>query len=165
MMSSLEQHGPERLGPERVGSERVGSERVGSLRIGDAERDQAVAALGDHFVAGRLTQDEFEERSGRATKARYDDELAPLFADLPDQTAVVQVAGRQPAWAAGRGRPPSWVAQGRPPAFLFVLPFLMVGLVIASISFAAPWVLWVFFWIALFGGPMQHRRHRHTQRR
>lgn len=161
-----ERLGPERVGPERVGSKRVGSEHVGSLRIGDAERDRAVAALGDHFVAGRLTQDEFEERSEQATKARYDDELAPLFADLPDEAAVVQVAGRQPAWAAGRGRPPSWVAQGRPPAFLFVLPFLMVGLVIASISFAAPWVLWVFFWIALFGGPMQHRRHhRHTQRR
>ncbi|MEV6282102.1 DUF1707 domain-containing protein [Kribbella sp. NPDC051770] len=147
--------------PERLGAGWGKAERSGALRIGDAERDQAVAALGDHFVAGRLTQDEFEERSERATKARYDEELAPLFADLPDQ-AVVPV---QPAWAAARGRQPSWVAQGRPPAFLFVLPFLMVGLVIASVSFAAPWVLWVFFWIALFGGPMHHRRHRHTQRR
>jgi hypothetical protein len=153
----------EPVGPGWVGPERAGSKRTGSVRIGDAERDQAVAALGDHFVAGRLTQDEFEERSERATKARYDDELAPLFADLPDQ-ALVQVAGRQQRWAAA-GRQPAWVAQGRPPAFLFVLPFLMVGLVIASISFAAPWVLWVFFWIALFGGPMQHRRHRHTHRR
>jgi hypothetical protein len=144
---------PERIGPERIGPERVGAERVGSLRIGDAERDQAVASLGDHFVAGRLTQDEFEERSERATKARYNDELAPLFADLPDPTPQVAVR-----------RQPRWEVQGRPPAFLFILPFLMVGLVIASISFAVPWVLWVFFWIALFGGPMQHRRHRHTHR-
>ena len=29
-----------------------------------------------------LTQDEFEERSDQATRARYTDDLSPLFADL-----------------------------------------------------------------------------------
>jgi hypothetical protein len=40
------------------------------LRIGDADRDRAVAALGDHFAAGRLTADEFDDRSSRAWQAR-----------------------------------------------------------------------------------------------
>src|SRR3954451_20469237 len=44
------------------------------VRIGDAERDQAVSLLSDHFVAGRLTQAEFEERSEQATRSRYNDE-------------------------------------------------------------------------------------------
>jgi DUF1707 SHOCT-like domain len=32
------------------------------IRVSDAERDQAVAELSEHFQSGRLTQEEFEER-------------------------------------------------------------------------------------------------------
>jgi hypothetical protein len=53
------------------------------VRIGDAERDRAVAALGDHFAAGRLTNEEFEQRMEQAIKARFNEDLEPLFADLP----------------------------------------------------------------------------------
>ncbi len=134
--------------------------RRGSLRIGDAERDQAVAVLSDHFVAGRLTQDEFEERSGQATRARYTDDLEPLFADLPDPSEPAM-----PAWAPGRPARPMRVRQ-RPPAFLFLAPILMIGLVVAAITFTAPWILWMFFWIALFSRPFNHHhRHHHPGRR
>lgn len=54
-----------------------------SLRIGDAERDGAIAALARHFADGRLTQDEHEERTARALKARTGADLRVLFADLP----------------------------------------------------------------------------------
>lgn len=54
-----------------------------SLRIGDAERDAAIAALARHFADGRLTQDEHEERTARALKARIGADLRVLFADLP----------------------------------------------------------------------------------
>src|SRR5215211_8893488 len=53
------------------------------VRIGDAERDRAIATLGDHFAAGRLTADEFEQRMDQALKARFNSDLEPLFADLP----------------------------------------------------------------------------------
>lgn len=53
------------------------------LRIGDAEREAAVHALGEHFAAGRLDRDEFDERSAVAYAARTDAELRPLFGDLP----------------------------------------------------------------------------------
>jgi hypothetical protein len=53
------------------------------LRIGDDEREAAVRALGEHFAAGRLTKEEFDERSDRAWVARTRSALMPLFADLP----------------------------------------------------------------------------------
>ena len=56
---------------------------AGELRIGDAERDAAVSALGEHYAAGRLTKEEFDERSGRAWSARTEADLTPLFSDLP----------------------------------------------------------------------------------
>jgi hypothetical protein len=55
----------------------------GDIRVSDAERDQAVAELSEHFQAGRLTSDEFGERSGRALEARTGADLNGLFTDLP----------------------------------------------------------------------------------
>ncbi|MBM7460076.1 DUF1707 domain-containing protein [Rhodococcus coprophilus] len=53
------------------------------VRIGTAEREEAVHLLGEHFAAGRLTLDEFDERVTRATQARTRGDLVPLFRDLP----------------------------------------------------------------------------------
>lgn len=116
----------------------------GSLRIGDAERDQAVSSLSEHFVAGRLTQEEFEERSDRATRARYADEVELLFADLPELTQ------QRP----GSRRP----RVGPPPPLMMLLPVLTVGLVVSAVVLTAPWILWMLFWVALFSGA---RRHKH----
>ena len=52
-------------------------------RIGDAEREAAVTSLGEHYAAGRLTKEEFDERSDQAWAARTAAGLWPLFADLP----------------------------------------------------------------------------------
>ena len=56
----------------------------GEARIGSAERDTAVAALRTHLEAGRLTPEEYEDRSVSASNARTWSEITPLFADLPD---------------------------------------------------------------------------------
>jgi hypothetical protein len=56
----------------------------GDARIGAAERDTAVAALRTHLDEGRLTPEEYEDRSVSASRARTWGEIAPLFADLPD---------------------------------------------------------------------------------
>ncbi|TWD79123.1 uncharacterized protein DUF1707 [Kribbella amoyensis] len=137
--------------------------RPGTVRIGDAERDQAVAVLSDHFVAGRLTQEEFEDRSDQATRARYSADLVPLFEDLPDQRAVQPgVPSWSPALRGGQQR-------FRPgPPFFFLAPLLMIGLLVATIAVAGPWILWFLFWIALFAGPLNHhhrRRRHHPYRR
>ena len=52
-------------------------------RIGDAERDDAVNRLSDHFVAGRLDLDEFEERSARVLRAKTQADLDETLVDLP----------------------------------------------------------------------------------
>ncbi|WP_016935360.1 DUF1707 domain-containing protein [Rhodococcus sp. R1101] len=59
------------------------------IRIGTAEREEAVALLGEHFAAGRLGLAEFDERVALATQATVRGDLVPLFADLPSAPAVV----------------------------------------------------------------------------
>jgi hypothetical protein len=56
----------------------------GGERIGAHERETAVAALRTHLEAGRLTPEEYEDRSVTAGRARTWSEMAPVFADLPE---------------------------------------------------------------------------------
>jgi hypothetical protein len=59
----------------------------GSMRVSDADRDRAIAELSEHYQAGRITTEEFEDRSGRALQARTTADLADLFTDLPRRQA------------------------------------------------------------------------------
>jgi hypothetical protein len=54
-----------------------------NLRVGTTEREAAIAALGEHLSAGRVTLDEYGTRSAEATTAATRGELMALFADLP----------------------------------------------------------------------------------
>ena len=53
------------------------------IRASDADRDAVLTALSEHFQAGRLTSDEFDERSGAALSARTLGDLDGLMTDLP----------------------------------------------------------------------------------
>jgi hypothetical protein len=53
------------------------------MKASDADRDAVLAALSEHFQAGRLTSDELDERTGRALAARTQGELRVLMTDLP----------------------------------------------------------------------------------
>jgi hypothetical protein len=55
---------------------------AGDLRVGDADRDRALSELSEAFQDGRITADEFDERSQQALDARTGDELTGLLADL-----------------------------------------------------------------------------------
>lgn len=68
-----------------------------SLRVSDADREQAVAALREHLLAGRLTLDEFSERVGAALQARVGTELARAQEDLPEIPAESAPSRRKPA--------------------------------------------------------------------
>ena len=57
------------------------------LRASDADRDRAVMQLREHTAAGRLTLEEFSERSEKALAARTTTELEELARDLPASTA------------------------------------------------------------------------------
>jgi hypothetical protein len=53
------------------------------LRVSDADRDRAAREIREHFAAGRLTEDELDERVDAVYKARTASELDALKADLP----------------------------------------------------------------------------------
>jgi hypothetical protein len=97
----------------------------GEMRASDAERDLALAELSGHFQTGRLTQEEFDERSARALQARTGRELSELFTDLPGSGG--------PAGLAGPGSGPGLI--GRSPSCRRPVPFVVVG-VIAVIAVA-----------------------------
>jgi hypothetical protein len=97
----------------------------GGIRVSDAERDRAVTELSEHFQTGRLTQDEFDERSGQALAARTGEDLSVLFTDLPQQPAgfvpplraMAPTGELQPGpdWRSGQGpRSAPVPAFGRP---------------------------------------------------
>ncbi len=72
------------------------------LRVSDAERDRALEALGNGFVAGRLTQDTFAYRVEAVLRARVRGELGALVADLPDRRSLRGMAVGQLAASARR---------------------------------------------------------------
>ena len=106
-------------------------------RIGDAEREAAVAALGEHYAAGRLTKEEYDERAGAAFTARTESQLRPLFIDLP-----LPHGGRSAAPAAPRRStvpPPGWARPGPPRRFpLLPVLLIVIGLVLLT---KVPWLL------------------------
>lgn len=56
---------------------------LGDLRVSDAERDRAVSELSEAYQAGRITVEEFDQRSTQALSARTGRELIATVADLP----------------------------------------------------------------------------------
>lgn len=60
---------------------------LGDLRVSDADRDRALRELSEAFQAGRITAEEFGQRSGQALGARTGKELTALLADLPGDRA------------------------------------------------------------------------------
>jgi Domain of unknown function (DUF1707) len=53
------------------------------IRASDADRDRTAAALREHLAAGRLTNEEFDERLDKTYAAKTLGELDDLMADLP----------------------------------------------------------------------------------
>lgn len=102
----------------------VGMSDTPEVRIGTAEREQALKLLGEHFAAGRLGLDEFEERSGKAAAATTRSDVEILFTDLPATTANTPAPAETAP--AKRGLPDRWrdVVVGVTPAVALVLFFV-----------------------------------------
>jgi hypothetical protein len=73
------------VGPDSQHAETGGS----PLRASDADRDRTVEALATASAEGRLTLEEYSERSEAALSAKTLGDLAGLTADLPDSPLPV----------------------------------------------------------------------------
>lgn len=75
-------------------------QEMADLRVSDADRDRAVSELSDAFQVGRITADEFDQRSTQALRARTGKELTALLKDLPVGSAHARATGVDRALAA-----------------------------------------------------------------
>ncbi len=103
-----------------------------SLRISDADRESAVDLLSEQYALGRLTREEFDERSDAVWSAKTQGDLAPIFVDLP-----VRSPGLPPAVERGRPSRRGFPVPLVPVLIVLVaivafthLPFLLLGLLL-----------------------------------
>ena len=107
------------------------------IRASDQERESVVSVLRDAFTDGRLTYDEFEERTAAAYAAKTWTELRELTSDLPVQPLFgvgldhrPQEHGPAPAQAGPPAVRPGRTRRDRP--FDRLLPVLFVWILISA---------------------------------
>ena len=142
----------------------------GSMRVSDADRDRAIAELSEHYQAGRITTEEFEDRSGRALQARTTADLADLFTDLPRRQAPTTGAPTTGATATGAdstapvGPAKSWPARV-PVAPVTILAVIAVLALLSGHLFHIAWVPVVaIIVVRVLAGGRDRRDRRHWDR-
>ncbi len=103
------------------------------IRASDQERESVVHVLSDAFTDGRLTFDEFEERTAAAYAAKTWTELRVLTSDLPAGPLFGADLHHRPRADPPTAPPvvlPPRVRRGRP--FDRVLPVLFVWILISA---------------------------------
>ena len=128
------------------------------IRVSDAEREDALAKLGEHMSAGRLDIDEYGDRSARVATAKTRGELLGLFGDLPEPKPAF---GRPGGAVAPRER--GFVEKIAPVA-IPVAAILVIGtvLVVLKVGFFLPLL---FFFLFVNGRWRGHGRGHDLRRR
>jgi DUF1707 SHOCT-like domain len=114
------------------------------MRASDADRDAVLSELSEHFQAGRLTAEEFDERAGQALAARTHGELRNLLRDLP----AARPGPQAPAATSSAAPPrlPSW------PALLPVAALAGIGIAVAmsvGVAHGRMGFCWLLFFVLL----------------
>jgi hypothetical protein len=118
-----------------------GNDPSAGMKASDADRDAVLSDLSEHFQAGRLTADEFEDRTGQALAARTWGELRDLLQDLPTSPAGPRVPVTGTA-----GAPPQ-----RPLGRMVLVPIaVLTGIAIAvAMSAGTAHARWGILWLLL----------------
>jgi Domain of unknown function (DUF1707) len=120
------------------------------MKASDADRDAVLSDLSEHFQAGRLTAEEFEDRTGQALSARTWGELRDLLRDLP----AGPTGPRVPA-AGTTGAPPRRLFGGTVVVPIAVLVGIGIAVAVSAGTTHARWgVLWLLLPILLIARRM-----------
>lgn len=117
--------------------------RTAHLRATDADRDQMHALLGEAFADGRLTREEYDERSTSVVDSRTLGEFPPLVADL--LPAPPSVVGRRGALT------PTQLEEQAVAAYQRELREAIAGFIVPSLICLVIWAVVMpggFFWPA-----------------
>jgi hypothetical protein len=151
------------------------------MRASDADRQQVIDRLRAALDEGRLKMEEYIDRMGLASQAVTYGDLAPLYADLPESSAIARPDPRPPAPAAPPLPPPVVIRRSGMPTSLKVLwtiwaAAVSVNLVIWFIVSVSAHHL-IYLWPVWVAGPLgavllvvsvgvsQIRRGRYPERR
>lgn len=115
------------------------------LRASDTDREVVHRALASSFAAGQLDQEEFEERTDRAVRAKTLGELPPLLLDLVADHPGAQLDLRYPDQRRAAAVPAGPLHAQAVAAYRQDLREAMWGFVSAS---AITWLIWA---IVMFG--------------
>jgi hypothetical protein len=127
-----------------------GGARGDGVRASDAEREAARQRLAEHMAQGRITMDEYDERSDAILNARTRGELEAPFRDLPVQVPVTPPPAPVPLSSRVLERAAAVTGS------LSVVIFLVLGLVFHAWAWA-----WVVFLVpGALGGWGHERGHR-----
>ncbi len=110
-------------------------------RAGDAERERAAARLREHFVRGRLTVEELEERVELALRARSTADLRRALRGLPELAGrtFAQVVVRGAALVVLTG---AWLAFSFGLLVVLALTLLIQGASVAALlAFLLVWLV------------------------
>lgn len=102
------------------------------LRVGDAEREAVGDILRREHLAGRIDNEELDERVARSLAAKTYNDLDQLIRDFPATEPALRPRGTGPAWRRSD------------------LPYLFLPLIVAAIVFShgrAVWLLVPFIWL------------------
>jgi hypothetical protein len=144
------------------------------LRASDAERERVVTFLREHALLGRLTDDELEDRIGRAYGSVTVGDLERLIGDLPRGSRQPARRPRPTATATAtrrQGPPPLLIAGGIGALVLTGLPFVLIAvaaavvLTLLAVVFAVGMVLGPILLIAFLIVLASKRRRLHHRPR
>lgn len=132
-------------------------------RIADRDRQDAIASLSHARDEGRLTSDEFDQRSTAARAATTWGDLAPLFSDLPRSAPTGGHAPVDDGYRHSRALGGAWGA-----TIMSFIPFLAFGLFFVFGFALGGWTWsWLFFLLVpvagviIYGPGAESRRRRY----
>jgi hypothetical protein len=136
------------------------------IRASDADREAVAGALKDAYTAGRITLEEFDERTTAAFTSKTWGDLRALTADLPEKAELGGDLPSPPLPAAprvdpGRTVPGRTVPARRQARRSRLAPLLVIWIIagLASHSFAVAGVLVLVGIVALLAGSFQAGWH------